>query len=101
METKTKIRVVLGAIILIADLLWLSGSFTAFGSSRLAVPYGNFTPGNYTHFNYTQRGTYARFGIGRYLDVTYGVVILVADLIWLFLELKTKEPTKIPAQKKK
>lgn len=101
MENNKKIAIVLGIIILVADLLWLSGSFFTAGQGRFTSPYGNFTHVNYTHSNYTPRGVYPGFGAARYLDIVYGVVILIADLIWLFLEFSAKGgPAKSTSKRK-
>jgi uncharacterized membrane protein len=99
-NTKSKLAIVLGVVILVADLLWLYGSLAGYGGfAGRSMPYRNYT-GNvssaYPGFNGTRVALHGA-GYSGFMGVVYGVVILVADLIWLYLELSA---TKSSAKKK-
>lgn len=91
METRSKIAVVLGIIILLVDVLWLYGSVFAYGGfAGRNLPYRNLT-GNatatYPGFNSSRAATFRAGGDRNYLDIAYGLVILIADIVWLYLEV--------------
>lgn len=99
-NTRSKVVIVLGIVILIVDILWLYGSVHYGGAGSGSMPYRNFTR-NYTQMphNLTRSGLVYRVGYPSYIDMAYGLIILIADLIWLYLDLsKPKAPAKTSAK---
>lgn len=93
-NAKSRLALVLGIVILVVDLLWLSGSFSAYGRiSGGSTGYRNYTG----TFNSTYTGTFRGGGVFN-INIVYGLVILVADLVWLYLDFSL---SKTPAKAKK
>lgn len=93
---RSRLGLIMGIVILVADLLWLSGSFFHYGGAYTGVPYRNFTHLNSTYpsgpvGNFAGRAG-GPAGAG-YLNFVYGTVILVADIIWLCLGITAPKHT--------
>ncbi len=95
-NTKSKFAIALGVVILLADLLWLYSSLAGYGGfAGRSMPYRNYTvnaSAAYPGVNGTRASLHGA-GYSGILDVVYGVVILMADLIWLYLEFSTPKPS--------
>ncbi len=103
MDSKTKFRIalLLGIVILAVDMLWLYGSVFRIGGGIAggSFPYRNFTgnasPATRPGFNASSAAAYGRMGDSGFLDIAYGVIILVADIMWMYLEFAmTSTPSK-------
>jgi hypothetical protein len=101
---RSKVAIVLGIVILVADLLWLYGSVSGYGAIvGRSLPYRNFTANtSATHPGYNISNTAFRGrGYSGYVDIAYGLVILVADLFWLYLDLAAaRHPAGHPGKKR-
>jgi hypothetical protein len=94
-NTRSKVAIVLGLVILVADMLWLYGSFAHYGGGVVrGAPYRNLSsnPGA-AAYGYNSTGTTLRgAGYSGYIDLVYGLVILVADVAWLYLDFIIAKP---------
>lgn len=95
--TKSKLAIVLGIVILLVDLLWVYSSFPHY----TGMPYSGSYNGTYqTAHNFSGSG-FAGRARGYSFGIVYGAVILVADIIWLYLEFSGfKSSAKASAKKK-
>ena len=100
MDSKTKFRValLLGIVILVVDLLWLYGSALRIGGGIA----GRSLPHNFTRnvstasrpgFNASSAAAYGRAGYSGFEDIAYGAIILIADIVWMYLEFTVTTPS--------
>ncbi len=101
MDSRMKFRIslVLGIVILAVDLLWLYGSAFRIGGGIAggSLPYRNFTRNvsatSGQGFNASPAGAYGRIGYTGLADIAYGTIILIADIVWLYLEFVVTTPS--------
>ena len=90
--TRSKVGLVMGVVILVMDLLWLYGSVFHYGGYS-GILYRNFTHGaNSTYPGFSGNFTGRTGGYTGYLNIAYGLVILVADIVWLYLTITVPKP---------
>lgn len=73
--------VILGIIILVVDALWIYGSLPHYHAFAGAYP-GN---SSVTSANFTTSQSFRGAERLGYINIIYGAIILVVDIVWIFL----------------
>lgn len=82
------IGIILGLIILIADIYWMTISYPSY---KYPPPY-NINPstsgyGAGSGYGTASYGTGSGYGMGSYAPIVLGSIILIADIIWIGIEI--------------